>query len=72
MFLDYLIGNVSSARSDKLAEAQAGVQQYKEVLLMLLNELVLKIQFCHNQSNLEELDDESLDDNVSCSTFTRP
>lgn len=39
--------------------------RYKEVLLMLLTELLKKIQFRHNQSQLEELDDESLDDDVS-------
>ena len=32
---------------------------------MLLTELLKKIQFRHNQSQLEELDDESLDDDVS-------
>lgn len=62
VFLDYLIGKVANARSDKLAEAEATVSRYKEVLLMLLTELLKKIQFRHNQSQLEELDDESLDD----------
>ena len=38
--------------------------RYKEVLLMLVTELLKKIQFRHNQTQLEELDDESLDDDV--------
>lgn len=62
VFLDYLIGKVANARSDKLAEAEATVSRYKEVLLMLVTELLKKIQFRHNQTQLEELDDDSLDD----------
>ena len=31
---------------------------------MLVTELLKKIQFRHNQTQLEELDDESLDDDV--------
>lgn len=62
VFLDYLIGKVANARSDKLAEAEATVSRYKEVLLMLVTELLKKMQFRHNQTQLEELDDESLDD----------
>lgn len=38
--------------------------RYKEVLLLLVTELLKKIQFRHNQTQLEELDDESLDDDV--------
>ncbi|KAK2571880.1 Exportin-6 [Acropora cervicornis] len=62
VFLDYLISKVANARSDKLAEAEATVSRYKEVLLLLVTELLKKIQFRHNQTQLEELDDESLDD----------
>lgn len=62
VFLDYLIGKVANARSDKLAEAEATVSRYKEVLLMLITELLKKIQFRHNRKQLEELDDETLDD----------
>ncbi|CAH3162738.1 unnamed protein product [Porites lobata] len=62
VFLDYLIGKVANARSDKLAEAEATVSRYKEVLLMLLTELLKKMQFRHNESQLQELDDESVDD----------
>ena len=32
---------------------------------MLVTELLKKIQFRHNQTQLEELDDQSLDDDVS-------
>lgn len=39
--------------------------RYKEVLLMLITELLKKIQFRHNRKQLEELDDETLDDDVS-------
>ena len=33
--------------------------------MMLLNELLKKVQFHHNQTQLEELDDHTLDDDVS-------
>ena len=33
--------------------------------MMLLNELLKKVQFHHNQTQLEELDDHALDDDVS-------
>ena len=42
--------------------------RYKEVLLMLLTELLKKMQFRHNESQLQELDDESVDDDV-CKLF---
>ncbi|XP_031571842.1 exportin-6-like [Actinia tenebrosa] len=63
VFLDYLTSKVSNARSDKLAEAEATVSRYKEVLMLLLNELIKKIQFHHNPTFLEELDDQVVDDN---------
>ncbi|KAK3752548.1 hypothetical protein QZH41_013413, partial [Actinostola sp. cb2023] len=64
VFLDYLIAKVSNARSDKLAEAEATVSRYKEVLMLLLNELLKKIQFAHNQAFLDDLDDQSVDADV--------
>ena len=35
------------------------------MLLVLITELLKKIQFRHNRKQLEELDDETLDDDVS-------
>jgi hypothetical protein len=40
------------------------MHRYKEVLVLLLNELLQKIQFHHNPTLLEELDDQVVDDDV--------
>ena len=39
--------------------------RYKDALVLLLREVLNRIQFRSNQSQLEELDDETLDDDVS-------
>ena len=39
--------------------------RYKDALVSLATELLQKLQFRHNQSQLEELDDDVLDDDVS-------
>ncbi|XP_048575902.1 exportin-6 isoform X2 [Nematostella vectensis] len=64
VFLEYLTSKVSSARRDKLAEAEATVSRYKDVLMLLLNDILKKIQFHHNHDQLEELDDSDMDDNA--------
>ena len=38
--------------------------RYKDVLVSLVTELLHKLQFRFNQSQLEELDDDVLDDDV--------
>lgn len=38
--------------------------RYKEALTSLLTSIVQKFQFRYNQSQLEELDDDTLDDDV--------
>lgn len=40
------------------------VPRYKDALVLLLREVLNRIQFRLNQSQLEELDDETLDDDV--------
>lgn len=40
------------------------VYRYKDALVLLLREVLNRIQFRLNQSQLEELDDETLDDDV--------
>lgn len=40
------------------------VRRYKDALVLLLREVLNRIQFRLNQSQLEELDDETLDDDV--------
>lgn len=42
-----------------------GLCRYKDALVLLLREVLNRIQFRSNQSQLEELDDETLDDDVS-------
>lgn len=38
--------------------------RYKDALVLLLGEVLNRIQFRYNQAQLEELDDETLDDDV--------
>lgn len=39
--------------------------RYQEALLTLVSHILHKLQFKYNQSQLEELDDDILDDDVS-------
>lgn len=39
--------------------------RYQDVFVLLVQEILVKMQFKHNRAQLEELDDESLDDDVS-------
>jgi len=39
--------------------------RYQDAFVLLAQEILVKMQFKHNQAQLEELDDESLDDDVS-------
>lgn len=40
------------------------LDRYKDALVLLLSEVLNRIQFRYNQAQLEELDDETLDDDV--------
>lgn len=40
------------------------MDRYKDALVLLLREVLNRIQFRYNQAQLEELDDETLDDDV--------
>lgn len=40
------------------------LNRYKDALVLLLREVLNRIQFRYNQAQLEELDDETLDDDV--------
>jgi hypothetical protein len=39
--------------------------RYQDAFVLLAQEILVKMQFKHNQAQLEALDDESLDDDVS-------
>ena len=43
--------------------------RYREALLSLVTHLLQKLQFRHNQSQLEAMDDETLDDDVRIACF---
>uniref|UniRef100_A0A673NGG2 Exportin-6-like n=1 Tax=Sinocyclocheilus rhinocerous TaxID=307959 RepID=A0A673NGG2_9TELE len=58
IFLDYLTTKIRS----RLADSDSVVNRYKDALVLLLREVINRIQFRLNQSQLEELDDETLDD----------
>uniref|UniRef100_A0A671TAA3 Importin N-terminal domain-containing protein n=1 Tax=Sinocyclocheilus anshuiensis TaxID=1608454 RepID=A0A671TAA3_9TELE len=58
IFLDYLTTKIRS----RLADSDRVINRYKDALVLLLREVLNRIQFRLNQSQLEELDDETLDD----------
>ncbi|XP_016086954.1 exportin-6-like [Sinocyclocheilus grahami] len=58
IFLDYLTTKIRS----RLADSDSVINRYKDALVLLLREVLNRIQFRLNQSQLEELDDETLDD----------
>ncbi|GFQ82242.1 exportin-6 [Trichonephila clavata] len=58
VFLDYLIYKLKNENNNY----QMTLNKYKDVLLALVQEIFRKLQFRYNQSSLEELDDEDLDD----------
>lgn len=57
-FLDYLDDKLK----DRSTNSAAIVSRYQEALLSLVSNMLHKLQFRYNQSQLEELDDEVLDD----------
>ncbi len=61
VFLDYLQTKLDS----RSADADAILSRYKEALLSLVTQILQKLQFRYNQSHLDELDDDTLDDDVS-------
>uniref|UniRef100_A0A8C7FI74 Exportin 6 n=1 Tax=Oncorhynchus kisutch TaxID=8019 RepID=A0A8C7FI74_ONCKI len=58
IFLDYLTTKIKS----RLADPDGVLNRYKDALVLLLREVLNRIQFRYNQAQLEELDDETLDD----------
>ncbi|XP_017381210.1 exportin-6 isoform X1 [Cebus imitator] len=58
LFLDYLTSKIKSRLGDK----EAVLNRYEDALVLLLTEVLNRIQFRYNQAQLEELDDEILDD----------
>ncbi|XP_054570522.1 exportin-6 isoform X4 [Eptesicus fuscus] len=58
LFLDYLTSKIKSRLGDK----EAVLNRYEDALVLLLSEVLNRIQFRYNQAQLEELDDETLDD----------
>uniref|UniRef100_UPI00358DE5A0 exportin-6-like n=1 Tax=Myxine glutinosa TaxID=7769 RepID=UPI00358DE5A0 len=57
-FLDYLSGKIKNRSSDK----EAVLARYRDALPALMAEVLRRVQFRFNQSELEELDDETPDD----------
>lgn len=60
--LDYIGGTLGSRST---IDTQIVVSRYREALNALAVEVLSHVQFRRYQQNLEELDDEILDDNVS-------
>lgn len=58
LFLEYLTSKIKS----RLTDRHTVLNRYKDALVLLLREVLNRIQFRYNQSQLEELDDETLDD----------
>uniref|UniRef100_A0A4W6ES94 Exportin 6 n=1 Tax=Lates calcarifer TaxID=8187 RepID=A0A4W6ES94_LATCA len=58
VFLDFLTTKIKS----RLADRDSVLNRYKDALVLLLREVLNRIQFRYNQAQLEELDDETLDD----------
>ncbi|KAG8185218.1 hypothetical protein JTE90_025889 [Oedothorax gibbosus] len=58
IFLDYLIYKLGNGDTNY----DQTLNKYKDALLALVQEIFRKLQFRFNQSSLEELDDEALDD----------
>lgn len=59
IFLEYLLDKVQAARHQ---ESNHIIDRYRDALVSVMNEVLRKMQFCFNQSQLEEMDDEILDD----------
>lgn len=62
VFLEYLVTKLNSKLGGGLGDT--AVRRYKEALGTLVAEVLKKSMFKFNQTNLEELDDETLDDNM--------
>uniref|UniRef100_H3DNN8 Exportin 6 n=1 Tax=Tetraodon nigroviridis TaxID=99883 RepID=H3DNN8_TETNG len=58
VFLDFLTTKIKS----RLADRESVLNRYKDALVLLLREVLNRIQFRYSQAQLEELDDETLDD----------
>ncbi|KAF3700337.1 Exportin-6 [Channa argus] len=58
VFLDFLTTKIKSRQADR----ESVLNRYKDALVLLLREVLNRIQFRYNQAQLEELDDETLDD----------
>ncbi|XP_061159226.1 exportin-6 [Syngnathus typhle] len=58
VFLDFLTTKIKS----RLADRESLLNRYKDALVLLLREVLNRVQFRYNQVQLEELDDETLDD----------
>ncbi|KAK2152122.1 hypothetical protein LSH36_339g04009 [Paralvinella palmiformis] len=58
VFLDYLLTQLGNRTVDR----DSILQKYHEPLSLLLTHILQKLQFKYNQSQLDELDDDTLDD----------
>uniref|UniRef100_A0A3Q3K7P5 Importin N-terminal domain-containing protein n=1 Tax=Monopterus albus TaxID=43700 RepID=A0A3Q3K7P5_MONAL len=58
VFLDFLTTKIKS----RLADRESVLDRYRDALVLLFREVLNRIQFRYNQAQLEELDDETLDD----------
>jgi hypothetical protein len=59
--VDYIALSVADRKSDGIRV----LSRYQEALLALVTEIVGRLQFKNNQRMLEDIDDSSLDDDVS-------
>lgn len=62
IFMDYLSSKMLETKENCSVQRHPAVQRYRDILILLLTEILKNIQFTYNQSELEELDDETLND----------
>ncbi|XP_077979557.1 exportin-6-like isoform X2 [Glandiceps talaboti] len=58
VFIEYLLNENRSRTTEK----EDRINRYKDALVSLMSEILRKLQFRYNQSQLEEMDDDTLDD----------
>ncbi|XP_028395482.1 exportin-6-like [Dendronephthya gigantea] len=61
-FLDYLSSKMLDTKENYATEVHPTVRRYRDILVLLLTEMLKKIQFTYNQTELEELDNEELNE----------
>lgn len=62
IFMDYLSSKTLETKENCTNETHPAVQRYRDILTLLLTEVLKNLQFTYNQTELEELDDETFND----------